>query len=252
MVIGLATFSAKSTGVDQCNSAQFITPNEGLGLRYDKLHRVPFGEYVPGQDGMLSGMVPENFGLTAGTEAVPFDYQDWRFAPVICFEDTVPHVTRRITRSIENSSEKPVDFIANLSNDGWFAGSSEHDQHLITASFRAVELRKPVVRAANMGISAVIDGNGRVIEPEVFLTKDPLTWQPLEISYRDPETGRLRRKLEAVVVQTVPLDSRGSVYLASGDWFAAACLFSCCAMILRLLDFRRTTPTKATKTNTTP
>jgi len=235
LVIGLGAYVASPEGMAQYNSAQLVTPEAGLKQRYDKLHRVPFGEYIPGQDwSMLTGVFPENFGLTAGTTATAFDYKSWRCAPVICFEDTVPHVTRNIVRTIETKSEsgKPVDFLVNLSNDGWFAGSSEHDQHLITAQFRAVELRKPLVRAANMGISSCINGSGQVIDPEVFLTKDPVTWRPKEISYRDPNTGRYRRKLEAVLVQTIPLDNRGSLYLVIGDWFAATCLFACGALLI--------------------
>ncbi len=242
LVIGLGAYVASPEGLAQYNAAQFVTPETGVDQRYDKIHRVPFGEYIPGSDSpLLSGFFPQNFGLTAGKQAVPFDYQSWRFAPIICFEDTVPHVTRKITHAIESQSDKPVDVLINLSNDGWFAGSSEHNQHLITAQFRAVELRKPLVRAANMGISSCIDGNGQVLEPEVFMTKDPVNWQPREISYIDPETGTYRKKLEAVLVQTVPLDNRSSLYLMIGDWFAAACLFACGALILSRWFPRRKT-----------
>ena len=55
-----------------------------------------------------------------------------------------------------------MDFLVNLTNDGWFRGSSEHEQHLITGSFRCIETRTPMVRAVNTGISAIIDGDGQV------------------------------------------------------------------------------------------
>ncbi len=235
MVIGLGCFEAEPDQLNQYNSAQLITPEKGLGPRYDKIHRVPFGEYIPGKEiPVLSAYLPENSGLTAGTSATLFEYKNWRFAPVICFEDTVPHVVRKIVRSIEtNSSEKkPVDFLVNLSNDGWFAGSSEHDQHLITAQFRAVECRKPLARAANMGISSFIDGDGVVINPEVFLERDPVSGEPRPSSFIDPKTGRYRRKIDAVLVHTIPLDNRNSLYLLWGDWFAQSCLFVCLGLFL--------------------
>ncbi len=235
MVIGLGCYEAKPNQLGQYNSAQLITPEEGLGPRYDKLHRVPFGEYIPGKDlPILSAYIPENFGLTAGKSATLFEYKNWRFAPVICFEDTVPHVVRKIVRSVEknSSTKKPIDFLVNLSNDGWFAGSSEHDQHLITAQFRAVECRKPLVRAANMGISSFIDGDGVVINPEVFLERDPVSGEPRQSSFIDPKTGTYRRKIDAVLVQTIPLDNRSSLYLLGGDWFAQSCLLVCFGLFL--------------------
>src|SRR5713101_1333826 len=66
----------------------------------------------------------------------------------------------------EPPSEKPVDFLVNISNDGWFEGTEEHEQHLAICRFRAVVCRRSMVRAVNMGISAVIDGNGRVLAPK--------------------------------------------------------------------------------------
>ncbi len=229
LVIGLTAFVAEPEKLHQYNSAQLVTPQRGLDTRYDKLHRVPFGEYIPGQDwALFSSLIPRDFGLSPGQSAALFEYRGWRFSPVICFEDTVPHVTRRIVRSIQKQDEKqrPVDFLVNLSNDGWFAGSSEHDQHLITAQFRAVELRTPLVRAANMGISSFIDGDGVVRAPEIFLTKDAVSGEPRPETYRD-STGRYRRSLEAVALQTLPLDNRSSWYLWWGDWFAGTCFLAC-------------------------
>jgi len=247
MVIGLGCYEATPNRLGQYNSAQLITPEKGLGPRYDKLHRVPFGEYIPGKNlPILSSYIPENFGLTAGKSATLFEYKNWRFTPIICFEDTVPHVVRKIVRSVEknSSAKKPVDFLVNLSNDGWFAGSSEHDQHLITAQFRAVECRKPLVRAANMGISSFIDGDGVVINPEVFLERDPVSGDPRKSSFIDPKTGTYRRKIDAVLVQTIPLDNRRSLYLLGGDWFAQGCLLVCFGLF-----FSRWIPVKKKREN---
>jgi apolipoprotein N-acyltransferase len=105
-----------------------------------------------------------------------------------------------------------VDFLVNMTNDGWFHGSSELDQHLITAKFRCVECRTPMVRAVNTGISAFIDGDGIVRK------------QAEGLKTRGPKSD------EAIVVDHVPLDSRHSLYVAGGDWFAGLCL-ACCGFI---------------------
>src|SRR5690606_1556993 len=106
------------------------------------------------------------------------------------------------------------DVLVNLTNDGWFHGSSELEQHLITAAFRAVETRTPMVRAVNMGISAIIDGDGVIRQRAV-----------------DPETGR-SKQVEAVLVDYVPLDPRQSLYVAWGDWFGTLCLTLCGAFLV--------------------
>src|SRR5262249_56421242 len=83
---------------------------------------------------------------------------------VICYEDSAPYLARQYARP--EGGEPPVDFLVNTSNDGWFDGTAEHEEHLAVARFRAVECRRALLRAVNMGISAVIDGNGRVLRPE--------------------------------------------------------------------------------------
>ena len=122
--------------------------------------------------------------------------------------------------------DQSIDVFVNQTNDGWFKGSSELNQHLITASFRAVETRTPLVRAVNTGISAVIDGDGVLTEPDVFLDGDAQTREELISTMRDPETGKLRKSLNAAVITDVPLDSRNSFYVAHGDWFAQGCCVS--------------------------
>lgn len=226
MMIGLEAIEpSEKTGIRHHNSAAFIRPDVGLAGRYDKSHLVPFGEYLPFAKTLpwLQAFTPypPGWGLTAGEGAAVFEYGGWRMAPVICFEDTVPHLVRGVVAAgSDHERGAEVDVLVNLTNDGWFHGSSELDQHLITAAFRAVECRVPVVRAVNTGISAVIDGDGAIREPEVFL--DGATGKPT--SWRDPETGRWKKQLDAAVIQTVPLDARRSLYVRWGDWFAVSCL----------------------------
>lgn len=217
MVIGVETVTANEKGLRLYNSALFVDPGKGIKGRYDKQHRVPFGEYVPLADTVpfLGSLIPYrgNFGIQAGRRGVAFDYKGLRFAPVICFEDTVPHVVRHSVQNAiaDDPAHHKVDVLLNLSNDGWFHGSSELDQHLATAVFRAVEMRTPMVRAVNTGISAIIDGDGAIRAKAV-----------------DPKTHK-SKEIEAVVCDFVPLDNRHSPYLAGGDWFACLCLILCAA-----------------------
>lgn len=232
LVIGLERVDVDLEHFRVYNSAVLVRPDGVLAGRYDKLHRVAFGEYIPLVDTFpwLKKLTPfgEGFGISAGQSSAVFEYKSFRFAPIICFEDTVPQLVRGIVNATtESTAAGParVDFLVNLTNDGWFHGSSELDQHLITAAFRCVECRTPMVRAVNTGISAFIDGDGVVRKQAVGLkTKAP--------------------KLDdAVVVDTIPLDSRKSLYLAGGDWFPGACLV-CCAFVCLSGLFGRFLPAK--------
>jgi apolipoprotein N-acyltransferase len=97
-----------------------------------------------------------------------------------------------------------VNFFVNISNDGWFDGTEEHEQHLAICRFRAVEARRSIVRSVNMGISGVIDADGRVV------------------ALPDPHWSK-SKKTEAVVTAVVPIDGRESLYATLGDWIPAAC-----------------------------
>ena len=240
VIIGLEAFQVGPDKLRRFNSAQFIDRQVGIAGRYDKLHRVPFGEYVPGSDQFPSlqralsftGPIP----ISAGERVHVFNTESYRFVPLICFEDTVPHLVRNMVSSSE-AKGKDVDCLVNLTNDGWFHGSSELDQHLITATFRCVETRTPMVRAVNTGISAIIDGDGVVREPDVFV--EPGRGGQQEIirsSMRDPETGRYYKQVNAALIGNVPLDNRQSPYVRWGDWFASLCAAVC---LLLLVTARR-------------
>jgi apolipoprotein N-acyltransferase len=215
LVVGLEAIDADLQSIRRHNSAVMIDASGVITSRYDKLHRVVFGEYVPLAETFpwirKLTPFPEGFGIEAGTQPVAMQAGAFRFSPIICFEDTVPHLVQRVIRgaSQQGPGGKHIDFLVNLTNDGWFHGSSELDQHLITASFRCVENRIPMVRAVNTGISAFIDGDGLIRKRAVGM-----------------KTGKPKSD-EAVVVDEVPLDSRRSLYLQAGDWFAGACLAAC-------------------------
>ena len=91
----------------------------------------------------------------------PFDIGGVRMAPNICYESVLSHVIRRQVNALAAEGREP-DMLVNLTNDGWFWGSSELDMHLACGVFRAVECRKPLLIAANTGFSAWIDGDGRI------------------------------------------------------------------------------------------
>jgi apolipoprotein N-acyltransferase len=205
MVVGTSFYDHRATGLAKYNSAVLFEPGHGSVQSYHKLHLVPFGEYIPlietcpwltiltpfhGPDAVVPSL---NFG----EHPTVLRLGPYRIATAICFEDTVPHVVRRFFHNPPDGH--PPDILLNLSNDGWFKDSWEQETHLAVSVFRAVENRVPLARAANTGVSAIVDGNGRVIE-------------------------RLRSLQEGIVAGVLPLDDRGSLYARWGDWFGLGCL----------------------------
>src|SRR5207245_11036280 len=128
-----------------------------------------------------------DYSVQPGEKLTRFQVGAHSFGVLICFEDTDPTLARQYARP--ESGEPPVDFLLNISNDGWFDGTSEHNEHLASCRFRAIECRRAVARAVNMGISAVIDGNGRVIA-----LPGP-TWDA-------------SKKVAAILTAAVPIDPR--------------------------------------------
>jgi apolipoprotein N-acyltransferase len=230
------------------NSALLIEPTGKAAARYDKIHCVPFGEYVPFKDSLpfMSRMAPYDYeySVSQGREFTRFPLaskdgqRSHSFGVVICYEDTDPAVSRPYGGG---DGRPAADFVFNISNDGWFDGTSEHDQHLAICRFRAVECRRTVARAVNMGISAVIDGNGRVLQPETrplpakeaedALRKaghrDPLprVWEiPAEAAGELPVSrwGEFK-KVAGILLASLPVDDRTSLYATWGDWLPWGC-----------------------------
>ena len=247
VIIGITVLDAHSDAVATYNSAVFADPEQGLRDRYDKIHRVIFGEYIPLRDyfPFIQRLTPfrGEWGLTAGEQMKVFQHKEWRILPTICFEDTVPHLVRNMVSSANSEGQPPVDLLVNLTNDGWFHGSSELDQHLITSQFRAIETRTPMARAVNTGISAIIDGDGVVREPDELIDFDSeVHGTPPRKTMRDPRTGKFYKQYNCALVADVPLDPRESLYVRLGlwgDWFAAACLLLTTAVGLQHLIQRR-------------
>jgi apolipoprotein N-acyltransferase len=142
------------------NSIYVIDHTGTIQSAYDKLHLVPFGEYLPFQSTLeslgLSQLTKMRGGFIAGNRRRPIPLPNApKLLPLICYEVIFPG-------DITKGEERPG-WIVNVTNDGWFGISTGPFQHLQQARLRAVEEGLPIVRAANTGISAVIDPLGRVI-----------------------------------------------------------------------------------------
>lgn len=228
LLIGTSHLTATRERIEQRNSVAFVTPQMGMQGRYDKNHLLIFGEYIPLKDYLpfLSMFTPygSKHGIERGTQAAVYEYAGARFAPIICYEDTVPQLVRRVVAAAD-TPEQPLDFFVNNTNDGWFHGSSELDQHLITASFRCVETRTPMVRSVNTGVSAFIDGDGVIRAPDIFIDGERAGSKDAR-GFLD-ENGRWTKQLNAVLIDNVPLDDRKSVYVQHGDLFAGSCGLMC-------------------------
>jgi apolipoprotein N-acyltransferase len=139
----------------------YVIDHDGSVLSvYDKLHLVPFGEYLPFQDWMeklgFEQLTKVQGGFIAGTRRRTMEIPNApRALPLICYEAIFPG-------NVASSDDRPG-WIINLTNDGWFGISTGPYQHLQQARLRAIEEGLPVVRAANTGISAVIDSLGRIV-----------------------------------------------------------------------------------------
>ena len=209
---------------DRRNTAFFFEPGGNLreedGGRYDKVHIVPFGEYLPWKSTfpfayrlfLALSPYPAEYFLTPGDESAirPFHMpqreqepgrptQYWSFVTPICFEDIDPLLVARMFRWMNNKPGKRADFIVNITNDGWFT-FNQMPQHLQAARFRSIENRAPTARSVNTGISGFVDSFGRV-------------------------DGLVPAGTEGTSVQRLQLDRRLTLYTRFGDLFAAACAF---------------------------
>ncbi|MBI2807394.1 MAG: apolipoprotein N-acyltransferase [Planctomycetes bacterium] len=213
----------------QFNSALLLGAEGRIEGKFDKVHRLPFGEYIPLKNWFpfLSWLTPYegDFGIQKGEKLTRFKLGDHHFGVLICFEDTDPFLARQYVEQTKDGP--PVDFLVNMSNDGWFDGSAEHEAHLAVCRFRAIETRRAMVRAVNMGISAVIDSNGRILKAREVPDTQPTVWMvsPDRFGYPElptSEWGQFKKKA-GVLKAVVPIDNRASLYVATGDVLPMGC-----------------------------
>ncbi len=156
ILMGAAHLKKGNEGEDKYFNSAFLFSPRGIEGIYNKIHLVPFGEFVPGGRWFPSWQraVLPGGGFEAGKYHSLFKLPQGQFTVLICYEIIFPRLVRR-------SVEGGANFIVNITNDAWFGKTAGPYQHAAMATFRAVENRRPLVRAANTGVSLFIDPFGR-------------------------------------------------------------------------------------------
>jgi len=187
------------------NSALLLSPDGSVLSVYDKIHLVPFGEYVPLKKLLpfVDKMVTAIGDFIQGEEPVVMETPFAKIGTLICYEIIFPGLVRTF---VHNGAT----LLATITNDAWFGRTAAPYQLFSMAVFRAIENRVPVVRAANTGISGFIDSRGRIIQESNIFVEDVLS---AEI------TGGVEK----------------SFYTKYGDVFAALCIGISVLLILRRL-----------------
>ncbi len=140
------------------NSAYLLDPDGRPAYEYDKVHLVPFGEYLPlaALFGRAHALVAEVSGFTAGTGLTIGHVGSIPFTTLICYEGIFPELARSGVR-------QGAQVLVNITNDGWFGPTAAPAQHLQMTAMRAIENRRTCIRAANSGYSAIIGPKGRIL-----------------------------------------------------------------------------------------
>jgi apolipoprotein N-acyltransferase len=200
------------------NSIAVMSPEDDLQT-YRKKHLVIFGETIPFVESipLLKKIYAQQAGVEYGGSFTPGNSFEPLQVPTlagevigampsVCFEDTVPRLTRKFVRS-------GPQVIVNVTNDGWFKESAAAAQHFANAKFRAIELRRPMIRCANSGVSAAVDTTGKA---QVLV----------DAAGSHFTRGSLR------VDVAVPKSASFSLYALIGDWavaLGAVVAFGCAA-----------------------
>jgi apolipoprotein N-acyltransferase len=194
LLFGSPAYGRKGELVRFYNRAYLLDGYGTLIGYYDKIHLVPFGEYVPWKNILffVDKLVQAAGDFASGEQAVVLDLPPARAGVLICYEAIFPELSRDLVNGGAN-------LLVNLTNDAWFGRSSAPYQHLSMAVLRSVENRVPMARCANTGISAFIDARGRI--------------QGLTSLFED-----------ATMLGTVQLGDGKTLYTRYGDWFAWTCL----------------------------
>lgn len=145
-------------GYNLYNSASFFREDGSYGGRYDKIHLVPFGEYVPYKPlFFFAGHLLDGLPFIPGTQRVLFDDHGRKYGAFICYESIFGDEIRQFV-------EQGAQVLVNLSDDGWYGDTSAPWEHLDMVRMRAIENNRWVLRATNTGVTASIDPYGRVVD----------------------------------------------------------------------------------------
>jgi len=189
------------------NSAVLIAPSGEKIAQYDKNALVPFGEYIPARNWIpfMANVKALVGDITPGTSLTTSEVDGAKIGTIICFETTRPELARELRT-------KGATVLIQLSNEAWFGPTSAPRQMLASAIFRAVENNIQVIRAANSGVSACIDGYGLVRgETPMF----------------DTATRIWKIKTDTESANELP-----TFYSRHGDVFVISCLVLSCLLVL--------------------
>lgn len=215
-----ATQNATPNSTSQLfNSAATISPDGSWTGHYDKVHLVPFGEYLPFPKlfAFAGGLTKEVGEFHPGETRTPLDAGSARLGIFICYESVFPGEVREF-------ADHGADVLVNLSNDGWYGDSGAYAQHLNQTRMRAIENDRWILSATNTGVTASIDPYGRTV-------------------------ARLPRKERAALVAPYALTSVTTFYTRHGDWFAWLCaIISAAALLTRVILGRSLGPKLAKHT----
>jgi apolipoprotein N-acyltransferase len=212
--IGIGSIGAGTTGTASpvgagqtsalFNSAAWVSPSGEWSARYDKIHLVPFGEYLPFPSlfSFAGGLTKEVGEFQSGASRRPLDGGDERLGVFICYESIFPDEVRQF-------AHQGAQVFVNISNDGWYGDSGAYAQHLNQTRMRAIENNRWLLSATDTGVTASIDPWGRVV-------------------------ARIPRKERTALVAPYALTSVTTFYTRHGDWFAYACaIISIAALFTR-------------------
>ncbi len=186
------------------NSAALVSPSGDWTARYDKVHLVPFGEYLPFPRlfAFAGGLTKEVGEFQAGASRAPLDAGSTPLGVFICYESVFPGEIRQF-------ANQGARVLVNLSNDGWYGDSGAYAQHLNQTRMRAIENDRWLLSATNTGVTASIDPYGRTV-------------------------AQLPRKERGALMAPYALTSVTTFYTRHGDWFAWLCaIISAGALVTR-------------------
>ena len=201
LLFGSPSYRFERGKANHYNSAYLVSTSGEITGKYDKIHLVPFGEYIPLSNLLFFiGSLGEGIGnFKPGREFFNFSLPQGQFGVLICFEIIFPDLCRRFVK-------RGANFLVTITNDAWFGKTSAPYQHLSLATFRAVENRVFIARAANTGISAFIDPKGKTIKQGGLFTEEAMDG-------------------------TIRLMNRRTFYTLYGDIFAWICSISSAILI---------------------
>jgi len=199
----------KAANISLFNSAFLINPDKGIAARYDKIHLVPFGEYVPFADlfFFVKKIVSGISDFSPGSTTLVMSTGESRIGVAICYEVIFPELVRQFVKN-------GAGIMTTITNDAWFGQSAAPYQHFSMLVFRAIENRVPFARAANTGISGFIDAQGRVI-------------------------SQSKLDVEASLTESLIPGKKKTFYTLYGDLFVVLCAMIAAIFLLGIIIKRR-------------